>query len=227
MLGRRCFDELVEIGERLIACRALLKGERRWLAWLKTEFSWSRGAADRFISLAQNKAKLHNLSTLVPASALYLLAKAPPAVVQTIEQRVAAGGRPSVRAVHAAIVEASPLSLSAYARNDTSPLPQITVSPTTGDSGQRHFREPDDDGQPKRFLTASDLRHSSVKEFLRALRECAWCLERFEGVSAADLAADAELLTEMYDEWNKIKLLGKAIEEAFISRPNPPRPALQ
>ena len=41
-LGRRSFDDVVEIGRRLVRCRELLKTQRGWLAWIKTKFGWSR-----------------------------------------------------------------------------------------------------------------------------------------------------------------------------------------
>jgi Protein of unknown function (DUF3102) len=89
-LARYALDDVIEIGERLDACHAILRQERRWLAWLKVEFSWSRRTAERFIVVFRNRGKVGNLRTL-PMSAIYTLAEAPPERVRMIEQRVAAG----------------------------------------------------------------------------------------------------------------------------------------
>jgi hypothetical protein len=104
-LGRRCFDDMVAIGERLAACRELLKSDGLWLAWLSAEFSWSRRTADRFIDLHKARHKLRNLRTSMPLSALYTLARASPQLVQAIERRVEAGEQPSVREVTRVLVE--------------------------------------------------------------------------------------------------------------------------
>jgi len=93
-LGRQTFDGVIEIGERLVRCRELLKTQRVWLAWLKAEFGWSRRTADRFIDLFRAKDKVRKLRTLgVGLSGLYLLAKASPEAVESIERRVKAGHR--------------------------------------------------------------------------------------------------------------------------------------
>jgi DUF3102 family protein len=89
---------MVAIGERLVECRKLLKEDRVWLAWLSSEFSWSRRTANRFVDLYRARHNLGKLPSL-PASALYLLAKARPAVIQVVERSVAAGERPTVGAI--------------------------------------------------------------------------------------------------------------------------------
>jgi hypothetical protein len=89
---------MVAIGERLVECRKLLKEDRVWLAWLSTEFSWSRRTANRFVDLYRARHKLGNLPTL-PVSVLYLLAKASPSVHNAVVQRIEAGERPTYKAV--------------------------------------------------------------------------------------------------------------------------------
>src|SRR5215831_13644780 len=96
-LGRQTFDGVIEIGERLVRCRELLKTQGAWLAWLEAEFGWSRRTADRFIDLFRAKDKVGNLRTLgIGISGLYLLAKASPEVVEDIERRAKAGHRVSL-----------------------------------------------------------------------------------------------------------------------------------
>src|SRR5262245_37780066 len=78
--GRRSFDDVIEIGRRLVLCRELLKAQRVWLAWIKLEFGWSRAHADNLTAVHVNRNKLLNFSSL-PSSALYLLAKASPKLI--------------------------------------------------------------------------------------------------------------------------------------------------
>lgn len=128
-LGRQSFEAAVEIGERLIACRKILKAKRTWLAWLKAEFQWSRQHADRFIVLARNREKCSSLSTFkLPVSALFLLAKGPPETIEVVRQRVEAGKRPSVRAVED-ILRTNALTQSARANALTEPSRTFTYLP--------------------------------------------------------------------------------------------------
>jgi hypothetical protein len=99
-LGRRSFEDVVEIGRRLVRCRELLKTQRGWLAWIKTKFGWSRATADNMIAVYVHRNELLKFSTLrLPISALYLLAKQEPEVLQRIERRVDAGEPVTARAV--------------------------------------------------------------------------------------------------------------------------------
>lgn len=108
-LGRRAFDDVIEIGRRLVECRKLLKAQRVWLAWLRAEFGWSRAHADRAIAAYRNRTKLHKLSTLgVGLSALYLLTKASPEVVKDIERRVEAGERLRLHHIQQHVAEQRP-----------------------------------------------------------------------------------------------------------------------
>jgi Protein of unknown function (DUF3102) len=99
-LGRQSWDNVVEIGRRLVECRKILKDRRKWLAWIGAEFSWSRAHADRCIAAYQNRTKLLKLSTLgTPISALYMLAKASDAAIAKVERRFAAGERMKAREI--------------------------------------------------------------------------------------------------------------------------------
>ena len=98
-LGRRSFEDIVEIGRRLVRCRELLKTQRGWLAWIKTKFGWSRAHADNLIGVYLHRDKLLKFSTLLPISALYLLAKQEPEVHQRLARQVEAGEPVNMRAV--------------------------------------------------------------------------------------------------------------------------------
>ena len=50
-LNKSALADFIEVGRRLSKCRALLKGEGRWRAWLKAEFAWDRKTASNFIHL--------------------------------------------------------------------------------------------------------------------------------------------------------------------------------
>jgi hypothetical protein len=108
LLHQRCLKDAIEIGERLSKCRVLLKDERRWLSWLKTEFAWSRRTADRLIGLAKNQKKVRNVAHL-PVTALCELAVAPPKTIELVEQRAAIGPPPTAREVLSIVREAKPL----------------------------------------------------------------------------------------------------------------------
>jgi Protein of unknown function (DUF3102) len=97
-LSQRCFEDLCEIGERLKACRHILKADGKWLEWLETEFGWSRRTAERFIALAEAQGRLGNLPTLLPISALYKLAKAPADVIEKVKQQLDGGVSSEARA---------------------------------------------------------------------------------------------------------------------------------
>lgn len=90
-LGRRSFADVVEIGRRLVLCRKLLKTQRSWLAWIRTEFGWSRTHADNLIALYQARDKLQKFCTLLPVSTMYTLAKQDPEVIQLVASRLEAG----------------------------------------------------------------------------------------------------------------------------------------
>jgi hypothetical protein len=72
-LGKRVVTDVIEIGERLTACRELC-GYGHWLPWLDREFRWSEQTALNFMRVAE----LHKSKTVLdldlPVRALYLLA---------------------------------------------------------------------------------------------------------------------------------------------------------
>jgi DUF3102 family protein len=97
-LRQRTLENIIEIGRRLSACRAILKEDGAWRLWLETEFTWSRSTAERFLKLHQ----LLDGPTLdhanLPVSALYLLAapSTPVAARDEIAKRARAGESISV-----------------------------------------------------------------------------------------------------------------------------------
>jgi len=103
-LGRRSFDNIVEIGRCLVHCRKQFKAQRVWLAWVKAEFGFSRQHADNLINCYKHRGKLLKFSTLgAPISALYLLARASPQVHAAVAERLEAGERPTVGLVRVQI----------------------------------------------------------------------------------------------------------------------------
>jgi Protein of unknown function (DUF3102) len=76
-LGRQTLQNVIEIGRRLSECRAVLRKDGEWHAWLKSEFDWSDQHARRLIHLYEQAPKLNKLLSGnfdLPISALYLLA---------------------------------------------------------------------------------------------------------------------------------------------------------
>jgi hypothetical protein len=74
-LSKQTMESIVEIGRRLSECRAILKKNGEWCAWLKDEFDWSDQTARRFIHVHDQLPELNKLlSREFPISALYLLA---------------------------------------------------------------------------------------------------------------------------------------------------------
>jgi hypothetical protein len=71
-LGKRVFEDVIEIGRRLNECRAILKEDGGWRAWLETELRLSPQTAGRFIQVYERRSNLEHLD--VPISTLYLLA---------------------------------------------------------------------------------------------------------------------------------------------------------
>ena len=97
-LGRRFITDVIEIGHRLSQCRAILKDDRGWRAWLEQELRLSPQSAGRYIQvaeLAQKRSKLeHNLERSgLSVSAVYLLAapSTPEEARDTILARAEAG----------------------------------------------------------------------------------------------------------------------------------------
>jgi hypothetical protein len=96
-LRKHAFEDIVEIGSRLVAAKKLC-GYGYWLPWLEREFGWSDKTAERFMSLASGKIdKLSNLD--LPVSALYLLAapSTPAEIIEAVAERGKKGERLSYR----------------------------------------------------------------------------------------------------------------------------------
>jgi hypothetical protein len=96
-LGKRVVGDVIEIGRRLAECKAILKEERRWLAWIENEFQWSRNTAENLINVhAMVRDKVSNFDSLnLPISALYLLAapSTPEEAREAVIEAVADGER--------------------------------------------------------------------------------------------------------------------------------------
>jgi Protein of unknown function (DUF3102) len=94
-LGKRVVGDVIEIGRHLAACKAILKEERRWLAWIESEFQWSRNTAENLINVhAMLRDKVSNFDSLnLPISSLYLLAapSTPPGAHTEVIERAEAG----------------------------------------------------------------------------------------------------------------------------------------
>jgi hypothetical protein len=54
-LGKRFTADVVEIGRRLSECRAVLKDNGGWRAWLETELRLSPQTAGRFIQVYERR----------------------------------------------------------------------------------------------------------------------------------------------------------------------------
>ena len=92
-LAKRTAQDIIEIGKRLIAVKALLP-HGAFIAWLESEFGWHRATANRFIQVAQQFGgkDLSQIATFEP-SALYLLAapSTPESVREEAIERAASG----------------------------------------------------------------------------------------------------------------------------------------
>jgi hypothetical protein len=112
MLRRRAVNDIIEIGQRLVESREIIRqasGHGHWLNWLNTEFGWTDRTALNFIRVFE-MSKSENFSDLgrLPRSALYMLAapSTPEAVRTEILDRAKAGDDISVEDVKEAIADA-------------------------------------------------------------------------------------------------------------------------
>jgi hypothetical protein len=94
-LGRQVTANVVEIGQRLAECRALLKEDNNWGSWLKTEFAWDEKTARNFINLFEwSKTDPERVpGSDLPLRSLYALAgtTVPGAAREAVLERVASG----------------------------------------------------------------------------------------------------------------------------------------
>jgi len=199
-LGRRSFDDLVEIGERVTRCRELLKERRVWLAWIKLEFGWSRGHAENLIALHAKRRKLQKFSTL-PVSALYLLAKASDKLTKKIARDIAGGRRPLVRdIVQQARAERGAINITPSSGAPSGPRRMVNIT-----------APPQEPTQPtqRRSLLSGDFHHPAAKLFAKQLALFAQSLaEHMPDVVAAalpaqmrkEVIADADAITTFLNE---------------------------
>jgi uncharacterized protein YukE len=110
-LGRQTVKNVVEIGRRLSECRALLKEDQQWRAWLKNQLRLSPQTAGRFIQVYELSGDVPRLERLeLPVSSLYLLAapSTPPEVRAEIIERAEAGEQVTTTEVKTAIAKRKP-----------------------------------------------------------------------------------------------------------------------
>jgi hypothetical protein len=106
-IAKRVLADVIEIGRRLIECKALV-GHGAWSSWLEREFGWSDDTALNFMR-AFELGKTRNIRDLsLPVSAVYLLAKpsTPAAVRDGILDRAEAGETLSVARIKQLIDQA-------------------------------------------------------------------------------------------------------------------------
>ena len=108
-LGKQTIENVIEIGRRLSACRAILKQDRKYRAWLESEFGSGESSARNFINAYElSKSEGANFAHLdLPLSSLYLLAQpsCPPEARDEMIKRARAGEKISVTATCETIKE--------------------------------------------------------------------------------------------------------------------------
>lgn len=72
-LMRRTAQDIIDIGRKLLEVKEKI-GHGNFCDWLKTEFGWSERTAQRYMQVAKSF-KSDTVSDLIPAKALYLLAR--------------------------------------------------------------------------------------------------------------------------------------------------------
>lgn len=83
-LASQTAERIVEIGNRLIEARAILKPKGEWMAWLEQEFAWSRQTAYNFIRVAEAVEQEPRLLRFQSPSVLYLVSGAPDEAVEQL-----------------------------------------------------------------------------------------------------------------------------------------------
>ena len=76
-LVRLTVEGVVEIGDRLIEARSILKPQGKWLEWLDSEFGWKRSSVYNIIRATEAVRKEPRLMQLRSPSVLYLVSGAP------------------------------------------------------------------------------------------------------------------------------------------------------
>jgi hypothetical protein len=222
VLGRQTFDGVIEIGQRLVRCRELLKTQRVWLAWLEAEFGWSRRTADRFIDLFRARDKVRKLRTLgVGLSGLYLLAKASPEVVEGIERHVEAGHRAGHR-VPLAEIERRMRADAKRAR--------IEITAPSPDNGPRRSMASPPEAASKPPLTAEDFQAAGRRDLVDLIVDIARSRlprdQSFEEARAVVESVGTEGMRERFSEavaklYDFVGQLQRALNERRIEEPAP------
>jgi hypothetical protein len=103
-IGKRIVADIIEIGQRLTECKAMLR-HGNWLGWLDREFGWSEMTALRFMQVHELGKSNNLLDSHLPMSGLYLLARpsTPEAVRDNILKRDKSGEAFSVAEIKKAI----------------------------------------------------------------------------------------------------------------------------
>ena len=86
-LAHQTATGIVEIGNRLLEARKLLKVNRRWTAWLDDEFDWSIGTAYNFMRVAEAAERNPQILEFHSPSVLYLVSGAPDSAVEELANR--------------------------------------------------------------------------------------------------------------------------------------------
>ena len=129
-LGKRVVGDVIEIGRRLSECRALLKEEGGWRAWLKAEFVWDRKTASNFIHLFElSKSEGERvLPSNLPLRSLYLLAA--PSTPESARDAVLALAANGEQLTHAqvaqVIAEAKPVKAARKAQSRAKLASQVS-----------------------------------------------------------------------------------------------------
>jgi hypothetical protein len=129
--AKRTVEYIVNIGRRLIKCKALTKGH--FVTFLEAEFGWTVKTAERYMTAAEVADQFDKLSKTevlddFPVSALYLLGdhKVPKPVVESIIEGAKRGERQSVKSVKAAIATATGRAPKVSSKT----TPKVTPAPT-------------------------------------------------------------------------------------------------
>lgn len=141
VLERKTGEQVLEIGRILIEVKAAL-GHGQFVAWLDSEFGWSRDTARNFMSVAEMFGDMTKISSFAP-SALYALASnsVPAEIREEFVAQAEAGGKVTHKQVMTVLREArkseppKPLTMNA-GKNESSPqslspLPYTAIDPAT------------------------------------------------------------------------------------------------
>ena len=187
-LGKRVVGDIIEIGRRLIAAKALA-GHGGWLPWLDREFGWKERAAQNFIAVAEAAGKSAKFADLnVPVSALYLMAapSTPSAVIEAVAERTAQRNRTSLPEVRTMIAAARPplAAVKGFVLSSAdAKRPTVRPAANTLEASDR-------------VLTSADLEPAGREQAVRFLVDA---LAHFGALSADDDLLRADLRAHLDD----------------------------